>query len=125
VWAIRRKRDIKTQKVLKYKAGMNVHGGQHEYDVHYVETYYPVVTCIYVCLMTTLAWLMKWFMKWHTIQCNFFIAYPQEFDMYMVLPSGIQLYNGSSKTHVLRLIKNLCIKKQTGTLWNQHLKRGL
>jgi hypothetical protein len=29
VWAMRRKRYIKTQKVLKYKAGLNVNIGQH------------------------------------------------------------------------------------------------
>jgi hypothetical protein len=72
VWAIRRKRDIKTQKVLKYKAVLNVHVRQHAYDVHFFEIYYHVATCVSVCLMTTLEWLMNR----HAIQCNFVITYP-------------------------------------------------
>jgi hypothetical protein len=92
--------------------------------VNYFETYSPVVTWAAVRLMTTLAWLSNW----HTRQCDFVLAYPQapiEFDLYMELPKGIQLSNGNSKTHVLKLIKNLYGKKQAGRVWNQHLARGL
>jgi hypothetical protein len=43
----------------------------------------------------------------------------------MELPKGIQLSSGNSKTHVLRLIKNLYDQKQAGRVWNQHLAKGL
>jgi hypothetical protein len=42
LWAMKRKRDISTRKVLKYKFRLNVHGGQHEFAVNYFETYSPV-----------------------------------------------------------------------------------
>ena len=44
VWSMRRKRKIKTQEVYKWKARLNVHGGQQVYGVHYWDTYAPVVT---------------------------------------------------------------------------------
>jgi hypothetical protein len=73
--------------------------------------------------MTTLAWLNNW----HTRQCDFVLAHPQapiEYDLYMELPKGIELSSGDSKTHVLRLIKNLYGQKQAGRVWNQHLAKG-
>jgi hypothetical protein len=44
VWSMKRKQEIKTQKVNKYKARLNVHGGKQEYGINYFETYAPVVT---------------------------------------------------------------------------------
>ena len=44
VWYMRRKRHIKTQEVYKWKARLNVPGGQQEHRVHYWDTYAPVVT---------------------------------------------------------------------------------
>ena len=35
VWSMRRKRRINTQEVYKWKARLNVHGGQQEHGVHY------------------------------------------------------------------------------------------
>jgi hypothetical protein len=124
VCAMKRKRDILTRKVLKYKARLNLHGGQHEFAVNFFETYSPVVTWAAVRLMTTLAWLNNW----HTRKCDFVLAYPQppiEFDLYMEFPKGIQLSSGNNKAHVLRLIKNLYGQNQAGRVRNQHLKKGL
>ena len=44
VWSMRRKRRIKMQEVYKWKARLNVHGGQQQHGVHYWDTYAPVVT---------------------------------------------------------------------------------
>ena len=41
---MRHKRRITTQEVYKWKAHLNVHGGQQEHGVHYWDTYAPVVT---------------------------------------------------------------------------------
>jgi hypothetical protein len=35
VWSMKRKRDIKTRKVYKHKARLNVHGGQQEFAVKF------------------------------------------------------------------------------------------
>jgi hypothetical protein len=43
VWAMRRKRRITTNEVYKWKARLNVHGGKQVKNVHYWETYSPVV----------------------------------------------------------------------------------
>jgi hypothetical protein len=43
VWYMKRKREIKTQKVYKHKARFNVHGGQQEFSVNFFETFSPVV----------------------------------------------------------------------------------
>jgi hypothetical protein len=58
----------------------------------------------------------------------FILAYPQapiEFDMYMELPKGVKMADGSRKMHVLKLLKNLYGQKQAGRVWNQHLVKGL
>ena len=38
VWSMRRKRRISTQEVYKWKAHLNVHGGQQEHGIHYWDT---------------------------------------------------------------------------------------
>jgi hypothetical protein len=89
VWSMKRKRDIKTRKVYKWKARLNVHGGKQEYAVNYFETYAPVVTWYTVRLLLILSILLGW----HTRQIDFVLAYPQadiEYDMYMELPKGIE-----------------------------------
>ncbi len=44
VWAMRRKRDITTNEIKKYKACLNLHGGKQVYGMNYYETFAPVVT---------------------------------------------------------------------------------
>jgi hypothetical protein len=41
VWSMKRKRDIKTRKVYKHKARLNVHGGQQEFGVNFFEAFHP------------------------------------------------------------------------------------
>ena len=44
VWAMRRKRDLMTNEILKYKSRLNLHGGKQVYGMNYFETYAPLVT---------------------------------------------------------------------------------
>jgi hypothetical protein len=44
VWAVRRKCDLATSKVIKHKAKLNLHGGKQVYGMNYFETYASVVT---------------------------------------------------------------------------------
>ena len=55
VWAMRRKRDLTTNKVIKHKARLNLHGGKQVYGMNYFETYAPVVTWFTIRLMMFLA----------------------------------------------------------------------
>eukprot|EP00957_Ditylum_brightwellii_P020850 1572653-Ditylum_brightwellii.AAC.1 len=43
----------------------------------------------------------------------------------MVLPAGIAMKDGTSKTHVLKLEQNLYGQKQAGQVWNQYLTEKL
>ena len=61
-------------------------------------------------------------------QIDFVLAFPQasiEFDMYMEIPKGIDVAGGSSKTHVLKLLKNLYGLKQAAHQFYIHLRDGL
>ena len=86
-WSMRRKRRIKTQEVYKWKARLNVHGGQQEHGVHYWDTYAPVVTWQTVRFFLILSLLLGW----QSRQLDFVMAYPQapaEMPLYMRLPQG-------------------------------------
>ena len=123
VWSMKRKRRILTREVYKWKARLNLHGGKQELGINYWETYAATLSWPPIRFMLTVA-LMK---GWCTRQIDFTLAYPQaaiECDMYMEIPLGFS-FNGSRKTHVLLLIKNLYGQKQAGRTWQQHLNKGL
>ena len=73
VWSMKRKRDIKTQKVKKWKARLNIDGSRMKHRVHYDQTYSPVVSWSSVRLLLTLAAVHGW----HTTQLDYVLAYPQ------------------------------------------------
>jgi hypothetical protein len=100
VWAMRGKRDLTTNKVIKHKARLNLHGGKQVYGMNYFETYAPVVTWFAIRLMIVFGIIFCWAL-W---QVDFVMAYPQalvETDIYMELPQGIKTATGNSKDHVL------------------------
>ena len=124
VWAMKRKRDIRTQQVYKYKARLNIHGGQQEYGVHYTNTYSPVVNWYSVRLLLILAKINGYF----TRQVDFVLAYPQAdlpFDNFMKLPKGVTTKEGRRDTHVLKLKKNIYGGKNSGLIWYDYLRKGL
>ena len=118
MWSMRRKRRINTQEVYKWKARLNVHGGQQEHSVHYWDTYAPVVTWQMVRLFLVLSLLLGW----QSHQLDFVMAYPQapaEMPLYMRLPQGYQCRGMTRKTHALKLIRNEYGQKQAGRVWNK------
>jgi Reverse transcriptase (RNA-dependent DNA polymerase) len=122
VWAMRRKRDIATQEIIKWKARLNVHGGKQIKGVNYWETYAPVATWASIRLIMTMAALNKW----KTKQLDFVLAFPQapvETDIYMEIPSGFKINSNQNK--VLKLVNNLYGQKQAGRVWNTFLNDGL
>ena len=124
VWAMRRKRDITTNEVKKYKARLNLHGGKQVYGMNYYETYAPVVTWFAIRLLIVIGIIFGWALR----QVDFIMAYPQapiECDMYMELPQGIRTSEGDSKDHVLKLLKNIYGQKQAGRVWNKFLVEKL
>ena len=124
VWSMRCKRRINTQEVYKWKAHLNVHGGQQEHGVDYWDTYAPVVTWQIVRLFLILSLLLGW----QSRQLDFVMAYPQapaEMPLYMRLPQGYKRSGMSRKTHALKLIRNVYGQKQAGRVWNQYMDKGM
>ena len=113
VWSMRHKQRIKTQEVYKWKARLNVHGGQQEHGVHYWDTYAPVVTWQTVRFFLILSILLGW----QSRQLDFVMAYPQapaEMPLYMRLPQGYKRNGITRKTHTLKLLRNIYGQKQAG-----------
>ena len=120
---MRRKRRIKTQEVYKWKAWLNVHGGQQVHGVHYWDTYAPVMTLQTVRLFLILSITLGW----ESCQLDFVMAYPQapvEMPLYMHLPQGYKREGMSRKTHALKLVCNVYGQKQAGRLWKNTWTRA-
>jgi hypothetical protein len=121
---MRRKRDITTNQVKKYKARLNLHGGKQVFGMNYYETYAPVVTWFPIRLLIVIGIVFGWALR----QVDFIMAYPQapiECDMYMELPQGIRTSEGDTKDYVLKLLKNIYGQKQAGQVWNEFLVEKL
>ena len=124
VWSMRRKRRINTQEVYKWKARLNVHGGQQVHGIHYWDTYAPVVTWQTVRFFLILSLILGW----QSRQLDFVMAYPQapaEIPLYMRLPQGYKRKGISRKTHTLKLLRNVYGQKQAGRVWNKYMDQGM
>ena len=111
-------------KVYKWKAWLNVHGGQQEHSVHYGDTYVPVVTWQMVRFFVILSLLLGW----HSHQLDFIMAYPQalaEMTLYMHFPQGYKWKEMTRKSHILKLICNVYGQKQAGRVWNKYMDKGM
>jgi hypothetical protein len=111
VWAMRCKRDLTRNEVIKLKARLNLHGGKQMYRVNYFKTYAPVVTWFAIRLMIVLGIIFCWAL-WLVDVVMVYPQAPIEMDIYMELPQGIKTATGNSKDHVLKLLKNIYGQKQ-------------
>ena len=73
VWQMKRKRDIRTRKVKKHKARLNIDGSRMIKGVHYDQTYAPVASWNSIRLLLTMVAIHGW----HTTQLDYVQAYPQ------------------------------------------------
>ncbi len=120
VWSMQRKRDLTTNEIKSHKACLNLHGRKQVYGMSHFKTYTPVLTWFAIQLIIVFGIIFSWSL----CQVDFVMAYPQapiETDTYMELPQGIQVTNGNSKDHVLKLLKNIYGQKQAGRVWNSFL----
>ena len=124
VWQLRRKRDIKTRKIKKYKARLNIDGSRMQKGIHYDESYAPVASWNSIRMLLTLTAVHGW----HTKQLDYVAAFPQapvERELYMKIPAGVDVTNGNAKDHVLKLHKNTYGQKNAGRVWNKYLVHKL
>jgi hypothetical protein len=73
VWQMKRKRNIRTRAVKKYKARLNIDGSQMQKGKHYEETYAPAVSWNSLRLLLTLTVVHGW----HTRQLDYVLVFPQ------------------------------------------------
>ena len=128
VWAMWCKRHIDTREVYKWKAWLDVHGGQQQCGINYWETYAPVVTWQTIHFFFVLAIIRNWRIR----QIDFVLAYtqaPAEVPLYMKFPQGYDnkyLPDGVTKgSHVLKLLRNIYSNKAAGRVGNKYLDKGL
>ena len=120
VWQMRRKRDIRTGDIKKYKARLNLDGSKMVKGIDYNRTYAPVATwnAIRILLVMVLT------NGWHTIQIDYVSAFPQapiEKVLYMNIPAGVAVEGKDPKEYVLRCNKNIYGQRQAGRVWNKFL----
>lgn len=124
VWQMKRKRDIRTREIKKWKARLNIDGSRMKEGEHYDLTYAPVASWNSIRTLMILA--IK--NGWHTVQLDYIQAFPQapvERELYMRVPKGYNIKNGDDKEYALRVEKNVYGQKQSGRVWNQFLVRKL
>jgi hypothetical protein len=120
VWQMKRKRDIKTQQIKKYKARLNIDGSRMKQGEHYDQTYAPVASWTSVRMILALAAIHNW----HTTQIDYVLAFPQapvEREIYMEVPKGFAVKGDDNRDHVLKIHRNIYGQKQAGRVWNQYL----
>ena len=124
VWQMKRKRDIKSQKVKKWKARLNIDGSRTTKGVHYDQTYAPVASWNSIRMLLTKTALHGW----HTKQLDYVLAYPQapvEKDLHMKIPAGFEKENGKNLDYVLKIHRNIYGQNQAGRVWNHYLVNKL
>ena len=106
VWQMKRKRDIMTRAIKKWKARLNIDGSRMKLNIHYDQTYAPVASWNSIRLQLTMVAVNNW----KTKQLDFVLAYPQapvEREICMTIPKGFELSDGSNDDYVLKLHRNI------------------
>jgi len=121
VWQMKRKHDILSRQVKKWKARLNVDGSRMKRGIHYDQTYAPVAS--WTSIRTLLA--LTAIHRWHTVQLDYVLAFPQapvEKEIFMEIPRGVRISDGDNpKEYVLKLHRNVYGQKQAGRVWNKYL----
>lgn len=125
VWPMRRKRDLTTGEITKWKARLNVDGSKQRLGIDYDETYAPVASWSSIRLILLLSCLHGWTRR----QLDFVQAFPQapvETELYIEVSRGCNIGpNDSGEDYVLRVLNNIYGQKQAGKVWYDHLMQGL
>jgi Reverse transcriptase (RNA-dependent DNA polymerase) len=124
VWAMRRKRDLRTGEIIKWKSRLNVDGSKQIQGQDYEQTYSPVAMWPTVRIVVIIPVLRGWKIK----QLDFVQAYPQavvEQDLYIEIPKGCMVNGVNDAEWVLQVLMNIYGQKQAGKVWNDFLMHGL
>jgi len=120
VWQMKRKRDLMTGKVKKYKARLNIDGSRMRKGRDFELTYAPVATWNAIRMVLAMVLINKW----HTVQLDYVLAFPQapiERTLYMNIPKGMKMVDGNPDDFVLKVNRNIYGQKQAGRVWKKFL----
>ena len=124
VWQLRRKRNLSTGKIKRYKARLNVDGSKMIKHRDYDLTYAPVISWGIIRLILTIS-LIK---KWPTRQIDYILAFPQapiERNLYLKVPHGYHIINDKKDNYALKIHNNLYGQKQASRVWHEYLIQKL
>ena len=124
VWQMKRKRDIKTRQVKKYKARLNIDGSRMQHGKHYDQSYAPVASWNSIRTLLIVAALFGWC----TRQIDYVLAFPQApvgREVYMKIPGGFTVVDGNNKDYLLKLHRNVYGQKDSGRVFYQYLRKKL
>jgi len=110
VWAMKRKRKVRTREIYKRKARLNFDGSKQKKGDD-DQTFAPVASWESVRIL--LALVLR--NSWHTIQLDYVLAFPQapvDRECYMQIPKGIKI--NAAGEWALRVHKNIYGQKQAG-----------
>ena len=113
VWALRRKREVLTNLITKYKARWNLDGSKQTYGVDYYQTYSPTANWASIRLLLALTMVEGW----KTRQIDFVQAFPQcpiSHQQFVELPKGIKIEGIDPELYVFEAPKNIYGGKDAG-----------
>ena len=105
IWSFKRKR-YPDGTLNKHKARLCAHGGQQQWGINYWETYSPVVNWVSVRFLLIISQLAGL----ETQALDFVLASPQsklDVPVYMKIPPGIDIENGSRDEYLISLKSSL------------------
>jgi Reverse transcriptase (RNA-dependent DNA polymerase) len=123
VWALRRKRDITTGKIVIWKGWINIDDSKQQPGIDFTQTFAPVASWASIRLILLLAVINRWMTK----QLDFVQAFPQalvETQLFMEIPKGCHVSEGDDKW-VLEIFYNIYGRRQAGRVWYDYLTEGL
>jgi Reverse transcriptase (RNA-dependent DNA polymerase) len=124
VWAMRRKRDLTTGVITKWKVRINVYGSKQQYGIDYDETYALVASWASIWLILLISCLNNWVRR----QIDYVQAFPQapiEQELYIEIPKGCNIGKYDPKDWVLQVLNNIYGQCQAGKVWFDYLTKGL
>ena len=107
----------------EHKARLCAHGRQHQWGIKYWEKYAPVVNWVIVRFLIIISQLVGL----ETQALDFVLAFPQaklDAPVYMKIPPGIDIENGSKNEYLISLKSLLYGLKESSANWYDFLKKS-
>ena len=109
---MKRKRDVSTGEIKRYKTRLNLDGSRVEYRVDCQLAYAPVAEWQTIRMTMILAIVNDW----RKVLIDYVLAFPQaaiEKEMHMRMPKGLKIVD-DEKEYMLKVKRNIYGQKQAG-----------